>query len=58
MILKLIPIFVLALLLGLILNHMNDHMKRKIQDENIRSTTNHGGTLPFSNNTDHIPIHN
>ena len=58
MILKLIPILVLTLLLGLILNHMKEHMTRKIQDENIRSTTNHGGTVPFSNNTDHIPVHN
>lgn len=55
---KLIPILVLALLLGLILSHTSDHMKRKIQDEKIRSTTNNGSTIPFSNNTDHIPVHN
>jgi hypothetical protein len=55
---KLIPILVLALLLGLIISHTSDHMKRKIQDEKIRSTTNNGSTIPFSNNTDHIPVHN
>jgi len=58
MILKLIPILVIALLLGFIISHTSDHMKRKIHDDKIRSNTNNGGIIPLSNNTDHIPVHN